>query len=149
MRELGKNRIYNIFGILTGSSYFTIIEKGTVHNYTVQCVLSLNLFHEIIYVFLWFWIVAVLLPIIVYDVIKWSHIIFLNKKSYPYKFIKLRVKVHNQVNTKYDKYLVRLFAANFIGDNGVFILRLIEHNANASIVSELITELWMNFKKKY
>jgi hypothetical protein len=43
--------------------------------------------------------------------------------------------------------LLRLFATDFIGYDGVFILRLIEHNANATIVSDLITELWNNFKE--
>jgi len=40
-------------------------DLGNVQTYTVQCVLPINLYNEKIYMFLWFWMIAVALASVV------------------------------------------------------------------------------------
>ena len=79
------------------------------------------------------------------DLIIWI-IRTMSSSRYNYKFIKKRIRIHNEITTKKEKYLLNLFSYYYIGNDGVFIMRLIEHNSNAAVVSELIKEMWMQFK---
>ncbi len=125
-----------------------IKEIGTTHYHTVQCVLSLNMFYERIYEILWFWIFLIIIPFLVYDLVAWTLRIIFFSKSYMYKFIKRRVKIFSNVHTESDKFLLKLFTNYYIGADGVFVLRLIERNSNAGVVSELLERMWNDFKKK-
>ncbi len=136
-----------IFPRITGCD-ITTRELGTSHTYTVQCILSLNIFYERIYVFLWFWIFLVIVPFIVYDLIAWILRIFFFSHDYLYKFVKRRIKIFNNISTKNDKYLLKLFIEYYIGADGVFVLRLIERNSNAGVVSELLNKMWHDFRNK-
>ena len=40
-------------------SDFKIREIGINHFYTVQCVLRINLFNEVIFIIQWFWLIAI------------------------------------------------------------------------------------------
>ena len=121
-------------------------EISTDHTYTVQCVLSFNLFNERIYAFLWFWIAIVIVPFLSIDLLSWIFKIFIRGTSFRYKFIKNRIKIYNRIKDKKEKYFIKLFTEHYVGTDGVFILRLIEHNSNAAVVAELINKMWMQFK---
>lgn len=121
-------------------------ELGTHHTYTIQCVLSFNLFNERIYAFLWFWIFFVLLPYTVTDLVAWLVRLVIRGTSYRYKFIKSRIQIYERIKTERQKFLLRLFTEYYVGVDGCFTLRLLEHNSNASVVSELINEMWKQFK---
>ena len=41
------------------SSDFKIREIGINHFYTVQCVLRINLFNEVIFIIQWFWLITI------------------------------------------------------------------------------------------
>lgn len=136
-----------IFPRITGCDVITH-ELGTLHHYTLQCVLSLNLFYERIYVFLWFWVFIILVPFLTYDLIAWTLRLFIFSNQYMYKFIKRRVKIFSDIHTHRDKFLLKIFTEYYISADGVFLLRLIERNSNAGIVSELLEKMWNDFKKK-
>ena len=40
-------------------SDFKIREIGINHFYTVQCVLRINLFNEVIFIIQWFWLISI------------------------------------------------------------------------------------------
>ena len=122
-------------------------EVGELHHYTVQCVLSLNLFYERIYVFLWFWIFIIIIPFLLYDLIAWTLRIFPFSNQYIYKYVKRRVKLFSNIHTKKEKFLLGIFTNYYIGADGVFVLRLIERNSNAAIISELLDKMWKDFRK--
>jgi hypothetical protein len=126
-------------------------ELGSDHLYTVQCILTFNLFNERIYAFLWFWISIVVIPFTVIDLAKClKRFIFMNS-IYNIKFVKDRLKVFQSFQEKKDKRekkLMRLFADYYLANDGVFVLRLIEHNSNALVVSDLIHDLWTKFKNE-
>lgn len=121
-------------------------EMGSDHLYTVQCVLAFNLFNEKIYSFLWFWIFIVIIPYTVMDFLTWIKRVVIFGTSYRYNFILSRVMIPGKGLTNRDKILVKLFTEYYIGNDGVLVLRLIEHNSNAIVVSNLVSKMWEQFK---
>lgn len=121
-------------------------ELGQDHVYSLQCVLSFNLFNERIYAFLWMWIFFILIPFTLIDLIAWVKRVFIFGSNFRYKFIKERLLIYNPLKSKKERLLVKLFTEFQIGMDGVFILRLLEHNSTASVVSELINKMWIQFK---
>ena len=59
--------------------------------------------------------------------------------------MKRRLKVNFDLNTKGEKYWIKIFTEYFVGADGVFLLRLIERNSNAAVVYELIAKMWNDF----
>jgi len=47
-----------------------------------------------------------------------------------------------------EQVTVRKFVHGYLGEDGVFILRLVAHNTNTVTVTEFVDALWDNFKKK-
>ena len=123
-------------------------EVSQDHIYTVQCVLTFNLFNERIYAFLWFWIFCVVIPFTFIDLFTWLKRAFFFGSIYRYNFVKNRLVIFNKIRTVKEKHLVKLFSEYYIGTDGVFILRLIEHNSNATVVTDLINQMWQNFKNE-
>lgn len=121
-------------------------ELGTDHTYTVQCVLSFNLFNERIYSFLWFWIACVVVPFTVIDLLAWLNRFVLFGSYFRFKYVLNHLRVFNAQLQDKDKFLVQLFSEYYMGNNGVFILRLIEHNSNSIVVAELLNNMWQKFK---
>ncbi|CAF0916907.1 unnamed protein product [Brachionus calyciflorus] len=121
-------------------------ELGSDHLHTVQCVLSFNLFNERIYAFLWLWIFLVIIPFTSWDLFLWIKRIVIFRANYRYNFVKTRVNINGKGLTNRDKILIKLFTEYYIGNDGVFVLRLIEHNSNAIVVSDLINMMWNQFK---
>ncbi|RNA05380.1 innexin unc-9-like isoform X9 [Brachionus plicatilis] len=121
-------------------------ELGSDHSYTVQCVLSFNLFNERIYAFLWFWTFFVVIPYTAVDLLMWIKRIVIFGSGFRYSFILSRVNFGCKGLTNRDKILIKLFTEFYIGNDGVFVLKLIEHNSNAIVVSSLVNKMWEQFK---
>jgi hypothetical protein len=71
---------------------FKIREIGNSHDWTVQCVLRINLFNEVIYIFMWFWL-CMLAFFSAIDYISWTFRILI-----PYdklRFVKRHIDVFN------------------------------------------------------
>jgi hypothetical protein len=145
--DLGGNSDSRIFPRVTICDIKTK-ELGSEHVYTVQCILSFNLFNERIYAFLWFWIVAVVIPFTAIDLMRWLRRMFVYSSRFNYRFIKDRLRIYDTIrrDDPKEKRLIKLFCDHYVSTDGVFILRLIEHNSNAMVVSELIHEMWKHFK---
>lgn len=124
-------------------------ELGTQHLYTVQCVLSFNLFNERIYAFLWFWIFMVIVPFTLIDLANWLKRTLFLGSYYRFKFMLDHVRAYgpsNQPLTEKEKFMVKVFSEYYLGNNGVFVLRMIEHNSNSLVVDELVQHMWNKFK---
>jgi hypothetical protein len=124
----------------------TTKEMGTDHHYSLQCVLSFNLFNERIYAFLWFWIFVILIPFLVADLFTWISRVFIFGRNYKYKFLKSRIQIFNQIKTDNDKFLLQMFSEYCMGNDSVFVLRLLETNSNAIVVADLLNKMWTEFK---
>jgi hypothetical protein len=124
-------------------------ELGTDHTYTVQCVLSFNMFNERIYAFLWFWIFLILIPFTVIDLISWMKRVILFGSYNRYQYVKSHIKIFNKIDSDREKFLLKVFTELYLGSDGVFLFRLLEHNSNSIVVSDLFKSMWVQFKQDY
>jgi len=120
---------------------FQIRRLGQLQTYTVQCVLPINLFNEMIYLFIWFWMVLVII-LTVYSLITWSMRSMMSQDRA--RFIKKHLMLLNKVNKddKESKQSAIDFTEKYLRQDGVFILRLIGYNTNDITATELICALF-------
>ncbi|KAL7668210.1 hypothetical protein ACOME3_008922 [Neoechinorhynchus agilis] len=114
---------------------FVVREVGFAHHYTVQCVLKINLFNEVIFTFLWFWMLMIL-TITTFDLFNWLCRLTLRSD--------LRY-IRSHLSDRCDDESTRRFSTRFLNKDVIFCLQLLEANSCDLTVTELISELW----KKY
>ncbi|KAL3319060.1 hypothetical protein Ciccas_002274 [Cichlidogyrus casuarinus] len=122
---------------------------GADNDYELQCVLPLNMFLEKIYIFLWFWHVAVALVTVV-SLVSWIRRMLL--KDIRFKFIRKYLKVLNAVPEPLDamhKAATRTFVEHYLCTDGVFLLRLISTNCGEMLAGDLACELWRSFRHQH
>lgn len=71
---------------------FKIREIGNQHDWTVQCVLRINLFNEVIYIFMWFWL-CILAVFSIIDFLAWT--VRLVVPGDKLRFIKRHLDIYN------------------------------------------------------
>jgi len=119
---------------------------GAVHRYNVQCVLPINLFNEKIFLFLYFWMIF-LAALTLYSLIMW--IIRFAVGNGRRQYVKRHLRFVDKLTNDHEKKVTaREFVHNYLGEDGVFILRLVAHNTNTITVTEFVVALWENYKTK-
>lgn len=91
----------------------------------------------------------IIVPFTVIDILNWTKRFFFFGGYYRFNFLLDHIRAQNPDLTEKDKFLVKVFSEYYMGNNGVFVLRLLEHNANAIVVTELINFMWMKFKTEH
>lgn len=125
---------------------FSVRALGQVHDYSVQCVLMINMFIEKVYLFLWWWFVVLSVATIL-SFIYWLTVSIVSdmKRDFVKKFI--RAKTGDDVDSdKIKKKRFDNFIENYLTTDGVFILRLIAANAGDIFCMDIINSLWKEFK---
>ena len=124
---------------------FDIRQLQNIQRYTVQCVLPINLFNEKIFIFLWFWycLVAVMTAGNFLFWL-WRALFRFNRAAY----IKKYLRILDEIKSIEDKKFAKKFADEYLRDDGIFVLRLVAKNSNDILLSDLISELWRNYKNK-
>ena len=137
---LNPNTTNQPIGIPIKSPVFTFFQ-----DYTVQCVLPINLFNEKIFTFLWFWFVLVAIVTCMSFLI-WFYRVFFrrNRVTIVKKYLKISEKILNQS----DKKLCKRFADQHLRDDGIFLLRIIEKNSNDILMTDLVTKMWGIYSSK-
>jgi len=65
------------------------------------------------------------------------------------QYVKRHLKFVERLNDVHErKVTAKRFVHQYLGEDGVFILRLVAHNTNTITVTEFVDALWDNFKKK-
>ena len=124
---------------------FQIRQLQNIQDYTVQCVLPINLFNEKIFVFLWFWFVLVAV-VTCANFLFWCYrSIFRRNRA---QFIKKFLKISDRLNNESDKKLCKKFADAHLRDDGIFLLRIVQKNSNDILLSDLVTNMWDIFRDK-
>jgi hypothetical protein len=145
---------YSIFvqnSVLTDSPYFPrvtlcdlrIREVGNLHRYTVQCVLPINMLNEKIFTLAWFWFIYVVISNIfsfistLYDMtIENSRIHF------------IRDLYRTSINeSKIDKEELKKFTQDYLMQDGVLIIQIINNNGSARLAAEVVNRLFTNYEK--
>lgn len=106
---------------------------GNVHHYTVQCCLPINMYNEKVYVFLWFWFLFVALLTIL-NLLLWlvRSLWFNGKLDY----------INSHLHRNIGKRSLELFLSEYLRYDGVFLIRLINHNMSKKTTDEITTRLF-------
>ena len=146
---------------------FKIREIGNIHDWTVQCVLRINLFNEVIFIFMWYWLCLLVICILM-DYINWLFNLLISGSKL--RFIKRHLDVYHfysktwnsnekKINERDDeeldyfndmereKKLLKDFTFDYLKDDCVFAMRILASNTSDIIVTEIVNELWKNYKK--
>ncbi len=118
---------------------FRVRRLGNVQRYTVQCVLTINLFNEMIYLFIWFWMIFVAIMSCI-SLLKWS-LRSLSRQDRR-RYIKKHLTLLNKLDTLSDNNKWKDFVDIYLGCDGVLVMRLIGHNTDAVTVTEFVCALW-------
>jgi hypothetical protein len=125
--------------------FFEIRQMQNVHQYTVQCVLPINLFNEKIFIFIWFWLVFVSTLSAANFLIWVYNMIF---RQHRLRYLKKFLRINDCYKSELDKKMAVKFAEQYLRQDGIFVLRLVGKNANDVLVSELIMQLWNHYRNK-
>lgn len=123
-------------------------DLGNTQRYTVQCVLPINMYNEKIYLFLWFWMVAVC-AVSVLSLVVW--VIRAFHKGDRVKFVKNHLRLGRRVYGSdgcSGEELMRKFTFDYLGQDGTFIMRLIAHNTDNVTTTEIVCAVWDLWKEK-
>ncbi|BHF79946.1 hypothetical protein SprV_0702307000 [Sparganum proliferum] len=118
---------------------------GKNHRYTMQCVLPLNMFLEKIFIFLWFWHIAVILVTLA-SLVNWLRRLFIGRARL--KFIRRYLKVMGILPPKLDardRMRTHQFVDEYLTADAFFLLLLIGANSGDLLAGDLTSELWYGF----
>ena len=123
---------------------FYVRRLGNVHRYSVQCLLPVNLYTEIMFVFLWFWMALVLILSVIAFLIWFIKALFINDR---YRFIESNLVIAGRINRdrKDDREKCLNFVRHYLRVDGVFVMRLIRHNTNGITANEILASVWDNW----
>lgn len=62
--------------------------------------------------------------------------------------VKKYLKIADQLQTQADKKLCKKFADQYLRDDGIFLLRIIEKNTNDILMTDLVNKMWALYKDK-
>ena len=118
---------------------------GHVQRYTIQCSLPMNLVNEIIFTFIWFWLIFVFMATF-YSLAKWTVIGIYKGGQVDYTIARLAVMnmfdKNRDKNLELDENTVADFVHKFLERDGFLIIRLVSHNTTDITASELLYRLW-------
>ncbi|KAL8563541.1 hypothetical protein ACOMHN_025395 [Nucella lapillus] len=125
---------------------FLITQMSNIHRYTVQCVLSINLFNEKIFIVLWFWLFLVAL-------LTWGNLthwlFWVLVKENKVRYVRKYLTLGDQIHTGKDRILCRKFANDYLRDDGIFVLRVVGSNSSELALKDLMLHLWKIFTTNY
>ncbi|KAH7732299.1 CRE-UNC-9 protein [Aphelenchoides avenae] len=117
---------------------FEVKVLGNVHRHTVQCVLTINMFNEKIFLFLWFWY-FLLAGATLCSLLYWIYISIVPSRQLNFvgKYL-TGIEGYKMV----DSQSLRRFVFQFLRQDGVFLLRMVATHAGELPCYELAKKLW-------
>lgn len=125
---------------------FNLRQLNNKHRWTVQCVLPINLFNEKIFIFLWFWLLLVAVLTFI-NFFNWLYYIVFKENRV--RYVRKYLTILGQMQTGFDKKVSRKFAAEYLRDDGVFVLRVVGKNSSDMVLTDLVQHLWTAFKENH
>lgn len=126
---------------------FDIRRLGNIHRYTVQCVLTINLFNEMIYLVIWFWLVFVAFFTVVGILLLLTRMLHTQDR---YTYIEKHLVMDDVYNPdrERDRMVLRKFVDEYLRLDGVLMFRLVGHNTNKVVVNEFICKLYEFYRSQ-
>ena len=88
-------------------------------------MLSINLFNDLIFIFLWFWLFFVSIFNLI-DVISWIKTLVVNKNQDSYSYIEKRLgEASIRITDENEAELLRDFVKTYLREDVVFVLRIL------------------------
>lgn len=104
----------------------------------------MNVFNEKIFTIIWFWLVFLTITNLKSVL---STIIRNNFRRVNYSYIANYLNLYSKKERFKRQLLVKRFIFDYLSADGVLILRLISENISDLLTSEVVNELWNEYKK--
>jgi len=124
---------------------FEIRQLQNVQTFSLQCVLSINLFIEKIFAAIWFWFFFLMIASFI-NFGMWCFDIFFSKRRE--HFVEKYLIILGENSSRKERSLFKKFVQNYLRDDGVFLLRSVGNNSSEIILMDLIKVLWATFRKQ-
>ncbi|CAK5060222.1 unnamed protein product [Meloidogyne enterolobii] len=112
--------------------------------FSLQCVLMINMINEKIFLFIWFWLIA-LAVIGTFNLLYWFYQAFCVTSADRFVRSQLRLSIANMPSNKEIREFVRVG----LSYDGITVLRLIALNCDPTICSLLVRYLWERFEQSF
>ena len=119
---------------------FEIRHQARVHDYVVQCALTVNLFNEKIFVAIWFWYVFVAIATAI-SLIRW----IIRALLWPAQLHYVKKQLRAYEVSHRSKANLRKFTQYYLRRDGLFLMRLISINVGEIVAAEVLAGLWENY----
>ncbi|CAD5120958.1 DgyrCDS9505 [Dimorphilus gyrociliatus] len=120
---------------------FKIRHLGRLLPYVVQCVLTINLFNEKIFLIIWFWFL-ILSALTALSLVKW----FTLAIYWPGQVDYVRRQLTSiGVDDCSVKSRVRNFVVDYLRRDGLFVLKLLTLGGGEMVCAETLSGLWSNY----
>ncbi|CAG5122626.1 unnamed protein product [Candidula unifasciata] len=135
-----KSRLDRIHFPRVALCHFQVKGQGT----WIQCLLTINMLLEKMFVVEWFWMLL-LLVLTIYSFITWLTRVLRTDQSV--KFVSKYLSILNEDGSspQEGKRTVVTFVRDYLGNDGVFMLRILATNTNDVVMSELVTSVWKRY----
>src|SRR5579871_2688922 len=104
----------------------------------------MNVFNEKIFTIIWFWLVFLTITnfkSVLLTIIRSSF------RQFNYSYIANYLNLYSKTERFKRQVLVKRFIFDYLSADGVLILRLISENISDLLTSEVVNELWNEYKK--
>ena len=104
----------------------------------------MNVFNEKIFTIIWFWLLVLTitnLKSVLLTIIR-SHF-----HNFDYVYIANYLNLYSDKECFKRRLLVKRFISDYLSTDGVLILRLISENISDLLTSEVVNELWNDYRK--
>jgi hypothetical protein len=147
MKHWLKGETWNTVGLFPRVTYCDIalrILGGQLQRHTLQCVLPINLLNEKFFSFLWWWMLPVII-VSAFSLFRWLYLSsHWSRQTFLHSYLTL------QWNGAKADYIAddeeREFLNEFLGHDGLFLMRFVSWNAGPYITSEILQQLLTDYR---
>jgi hypothetical protein len=104
----------------------------------------MNVFNEKVFTIIWFWLVFLTIANVKSVLMAIARITF---RQLDYAYIANYLNLYSKKERFKRQVLVKRFIYDYLAADGVLILRLISENISDLLTSEVVNELWNEYKK--
>jgi len=122
---------------------YKVRQMPNIQTHTVQCVLSINMFLEKMYLILWFWLIMLLVMNTV-NLVQWMMRYVMKERSELFLAKNLQLL---GIDSKKERKLFIRFVRKYLRTDGVFMLRIVADNTSEIMTLDLVKQLWKIFQE--